>query len=432
MWRCRRESDAVLLQLLRALAQADEGLLGKLRPPATGFGGAAVGGDAFAKGVPTHLHFPRVALQSRHLVGGALLAACGFVECRCCGLNLRQQLGQMRLIFRHLLLPARFLVGNGRKVSGEAGAPPLGVLRRLFEPPDVRTEPVVACLHFGEGIDSLLMSLLGGLHPAFHAEAGSTRRFDLGVEGDEGLVAACQLLVGSIQAQQAELGELAAFLLLEVAIALGVAGLALQAVQLPPEFVAQVVDSRQMFAGMGKAVVGLAATLPILGNASRLFEKGPQFVRLGVRQLADHALLDDRVAARAEAGAQKDAANVASATSAAVEVVGRLAVPRQFPAHGDFAECRVLTADAGVLVVEQKLHRGHAGGLPRARTLEDHVHHRIAAQLLRGAFAHCPTHGVDDVRLAAADRPDDGVAVAGERNRRRIDEGLEPGEPDFL
>ena len=350
--------DAVLLQLPRSLVQVGESLLGKPRSPATGFGCAAVAGDAFGQFLPTRLHLACIALQAGHPLRSALLAAFRLGERRCCGFDLLDQLCQACLVLRHLRLPARFLAGDGVEVCGKAGAAPPGVLRRLLQPSDVGAEPVVARLHFGQGIDALLMPLLGGLHPAFDAEACRAGGFDLGVERDEGFIAAGQALVRGIESQQAELGQLAAFLGLEVAIALGIACLASQSVELPPEFLAQVGDARQVFAGVGEPVVSLAPTLAVLGDAGRFLQKGSQFVGLGVRQLADHALFDDGVAARAEAGAEKDAADVAAAAPAAVKVIGGLAVARQFPAHRDFAIGRVFAADAGVFVIEGEFHRG--------------------------------------------------------------------------
>src|SRR5262245_37196191 len=70
--------------------------------------------------------------------------------------------------------------------------------------------------------------------------------------------------------------------------------------------------------------------------------------------------------------------------------------------------------------------------LALARAVEDDVLHRFAAQVPRRALAKNPPDCVDDVRLAAAVRSDDADNLTWDGEMRRVDEGLEPGEFDFL
>ena len=49
----------------------------------------------------------------------------------------------------------------------------------------------------------------------------------------------------------------------------------------------------------------------------------------------------------------------------------------------------------------------------------------VAAQVLRALLAQHPADGVDDVRLAAAVRPDDAGDAAREIENRTLGEGLE-------
>ena len=66
-----------------------------------------------------------------------------------------------------------------------------------------------------------------------------------------------------------------------------------------------------------------------------------------------------------------------------------------------------------------------------ARTVEDHVLHRLAPQRRRLGFAEHPAHGVDHVRLAAAIGADNADELAGGGDAGRIDERLEAGQLDL-
>src|SRR5690606_30153515 len=117
---------------------------------------------------------------------------------------------------------------------------------------------------------------------------------------------------------------------LDRGVLLGLARLAGQVLELLADFLAQVVEAVEILAGVADAVLGLAAPLLVLGDAGRLLEVDPQLLGLGLDHLADHALLDDRVAARAQAGTEEQVGDVPAAAAGAVEVVAALAVA----AHG--------------------------------------------------------------------------------------------------
>ena len=118
----------------------------------------------------------------------------------------------------------------------------------------------------------------------------------------------------------------------------------------------------------------------------------------------DHALADDGVGARAETGAEEDVLDVAAAHRQVVDVVARGAVAREHALDGDFGVLAPLAGGAAVGVVEHQFDAGAAAGLARRRAVEDHVLHRLAAQLGGARFAEHPAHGIDDVGLAAAVR----------------------------
>ena len=239
------------------------------------------------------------------------------------------------------------------------------------------------------------------------------------------------------EADRVELRGARALLLLELAVALGGAGLALQMRQLTVQFFAQVGVPLKILLGVGDAVLRLAAPLLVLGDPGGLFEIGAQLLGLGVRQLGDHALLDDGVAARPEAGAKEHVRDVAAAATAAVQVVGGLGVAADFAANGDLrvvgeAAFNQRAAHAAGAVVEHELDGGETGGRAAVGTVEDDVRERLAAQLPRRTLPHDPAHGVNDVRLAASVRPHDGGAVARQGDRCWINERFEPRELDFL
>ena len=213
-------------------------------------------------------------------------------------------------------------------------------------------------------------------------------------------------------------------------VLLGLAGLAAQVLELLVDLLAQVVEAIQVLAGVADAGLGLLAPLLVLGDAGGLFQVHAQVLGPGLDDLADHALLDDRVAARAQAGAEEQVGDVAAAALGAVEVVVALAVAADQAPDRDFVEGGELAADGVVAVVEDQFDRGLRDGLARRRAGEDHVGQRIAAQAAGRAFAHHPAHRVDDVGLAAAVGADHAGHVGRQVQRGGVDEGLEAGQLD--
>jgi hypothetical protein len=136
------------------------------------------------------------------------------------------------------------------------------------------------------------------------------------------------------------------------------------------------------------------------------------------------------VAARAEAGTEEQVSDVLAAAFRAVDEVGRIAVPRHQTLKRYFRIAGIRPGELAIAVVEHELDRTAADRLARPRSVEDHVGHGVAAQVLRGDLAHDPAHGVDDVGLAAAIRPDDAGQIRGKSDGGWIDEGLESGEFD--
>ena len=100
---------------------------------------------------------------------------------------------------------------------------------------------------------------------------------------------------------------------LHVAIARRDLGLLLEPLDLAVEFAQDVFDPRQVVARVRQPVLGLAAALLVLGDAGGLFEEQAQLLGPRLDDARDHALADDGVGARAEAGAEEHVLHVAAA-----------------------------------------------------------------------------------------------------------------------
>src|SRR5439155_3328373 len=163
-----------------------------------------------------------------------------------------------------------------------------------------------------------------------------------------------------------------------------------------------VLDTRQVIPGVAQAAFGLLAPFAVFGHARRFFEEHAQLLGSGLDHAADHPLLDDRVGARSQAGAQEQVVNIAAADGNVIDVVGRIAVASKHALERQLGVTAPLAADPALAVVEEKLDRGAGYRRALACAVEDNVLHRFAAQRRRLGFAKHPAHGVADVRFAAA------------------------------
>ncbi|MNO83023.1 hypothetical protein D3C76_743130 [compost metagenome] len=196
----------------------------------------------------------------------------------------------------------------------------------------------------------------------------------------------------------------------------------MQTLKLALQLFAQIGQALEVLKGATDAVFGFAAALLVLGNAGGFFDEVAQVFGPGLDQLGDHALFDDRVAARAQARAEENIGNVPAPTFGAVEEIRVLAVAGDFAANGNLRIGGILADQGAVGVVEHQLDTRLADRLAAGRAIEDDIGHRFAAQVLGRAFAHHPAHRIDDVGLAAAIGPDHRRHVAGEVDRGRVDE----------
>ncbi|MNI13042.1 hypothetical protein D3C73_662520 [compost metagenome] len=308
----------------------------------------------------------------------------------------------------------------------------LTVLDALLDPGNVAADRVEAPLHQVEAFRQVVVPVTQALDAcvgiALFGHQGFERNF---LVADDRFTLA-DLIVQRLPAQGRQLGLELTLLALEFLILLGGLGLAVQAFELTLKLFAQVGQALKVLVGAADAVFGLAPTLLVLGDARRFFDEVAQVFGLGLDQLGDHPLLDDRVAARAKAGAEEDVGDVAAPAFGAVEVIGGLAVAGHFAANGDFRISGVLPEQGAVGVVEHQFDARLAHRLAAGGAVEDDVGHRLATEVLRRTLTHYPANGVDDVRFAAAIGPDHRRHVTGEVHRGRVDEGFEPRQLDAL
>ena len=218
---------------------------------------------------------------------------------------------------------------------------------------------------------------------------------------------------------------------LQFAVLGGHPRLRFEADKLVAKFQPDVLDARQVLAGIGQPTFRFLAALLVLGHARGFLEEYAQFFRLGLDDPRDHPLFDDRVGARPQARAQEQVVDVAPTYRNIVDVVRRIAIAAQHAFDRDFGVLAPLAADPALAVVEMQFDRRTADRLALAGTVEDDVLHRLAAQRRRLRLAQHPAHGVDDIGFAAAVGTDDADQLAGRRDSGRVDERLEPGELDL-
>jgi len=295
---------------------------------------------------------------------------------------------------------------------------------------DIATHGIEAPLYQIETLGEFVMAVTQALDGSVGTALLGHQRLESDFLVADHLLAAADLLVQGLPAQGQQLGLELTLLGLVFLVLLRRLSLTVQAFELALQLLAQVGQARQVLLGAADTVLGLATALLVLGDAGGFLDEIAQLLGLGLDQLADHALLDDRVAARPQTGAEEDIGDIAATALGAVEEIGVLPVTGDPAADGNLGEGGVFAHQRVVAVVEDQLDGGLGHRLARVGAVEDDVGHRLAAQVLRRTFAHHPAHGVDDVGLAATVGPDHRRHVAGKAHRRRIDEGLEAGQLD--
>jgi len=160
--------------------------------------------------------------------------------------------------------------------------------------------------------------------------------------------------------QGEQVGLKLALLDFQLLVPFGRVGLAFQTGQVTADLVAQVGQAIEVLAGMLDAALGLPATLLVARYAGGLLEVRTDFLGACVNHLGDHALFDDRVALRADTGAEEQVAHVLAPAAGAVQRVRRDAVPADGAFDRHLVEGGELTGDAAAGIVEYQFDAGGA------------------------------------------------------------------------
>ena len=281
----------------------------------------------------------------------------------------------------------RFLRPQGIQLLFSAVAAVAQELDLLFDAGDFRIDLIERALCRMHCVRRAVMAGAQLFHPLFRIP--QPRRFGFQLDAHRLDVAAdldaLRLGVALAQQPQQLLGALEAGF--EFAVLAGFLGLRFQVLELLAELQADVLDAQQIFARVFQPRLGFPAPFAIFRYAGRLFQKAAQVFRLRLDDARNHALLDDRVAASAQAGAEENVGDVAPAHVHVVQEIRRLAVALEHALDGNFRVGRPGPGRLAQAVVEYQLDAGTPRRLALGRTVEDDVLHVFAAQLLGGGFA---------------------------------------------
>src|SRR5690606_6244695 len=189
----------------------------------------------------------------------------------------------------------------------------------LLDAGERATDFIAFRLRTVERLSGLLAAHAAGLDLALGLALFGDQLLQSGLLLREFLALGLQLAVERPVLERFPLCVLDAALGLDGLVLLGLVRLSLQVFKLFANYIAQVIELIEVFARVADTCLGLLAALLVLGDARSLLQIHPQVLGPGLDDLADHALLDDRVAARSQAGTEEQVGDVATSALAAVE-----------------------------------------------------------------------------------------------------------------
>ena len=215
-------------------------------------------------------------------------------------------------------------------------------------------------------------------------------------------------------------------LLRHFAVADRLAGLLLQALHLAGELADHVLDAGEVGLGGLEAQFGLVAAGMQAGDAGGVFQHAAARFGLRLDDFADLALVDEGGRARAGGGVGKENLDIAGTDVAAVDAVAGSGVA--LDAAGDFQDFGVIDrrGRGAVGIVDGHHHFGVVARGAVAGAGKDHGVHVGGAQRFVRSLAHRPAQRLDQVRLAAAVRPDHAGEAGFDHEIGGFDEGFEP------
>ena len=179
----------------------------------------------------------------------------------------------------------------------------LAMLNALLDACDITADRIEAPLNEVEALRQFVVPVAQTLDAGVGIPLFRYQRLKTDLLIADHLLTLTHLIVQRLPAQRRQLGLQLTLLGFVLLIFLRRLRLAMQALQLTLELFAQIGQASQVFMGSANTIFSFAAALLVLGDTGRLFDEVAQVFRLGLDQLGDHALLDDRVAACAKARA---------------------------------------------------------------------------------------------------------------------------------
>ena len=218
----------------------------------------------------------------------------------------------------------------------------------------------------------------------------------------------------------------------EIAVAARLTRLSLEAVDLGVDLLEHVLDAQEIVFRALEPQLRFVAARVEAGDARGLFQDQPARLGPGRNDLPDLPLPHQRRRARACRSVGEQELHVARAHLLAVDAVGRTRVA--FDAPGDLDRLGIVEGGrrAAVGVVEQEPDLGVVARGTLAGAGEDDVLHARAAHVLERALAHHPAQSLDEIRLAAAVRPDDAGQARLDLEFGGVAEALEAGQAQAL
>ena len=214
-------------------------------------------------------------------------------------------------------------------------------------------------------------------------------------------------------------------LLGETAVALRLARLFSQSLELDLDRGDDIVEPLEIFLGSVEFQFGLAAARMKPGGAGGFFEQEPPFGRFRVDQRGYAPLAHHRAGMSAARGIGEQQLDVARPHLAPVDAVDRAAAAFDPPHDLDFRAIVERKRCVAAAVVQGQRDFGDVAGRSCRRPGEDHIVHLAAAQASGRGFPHHPAQRLDQVRLAAAVRSDHAGQAGLDQEVCRLNERLE-------
>ena len=182
--------------------------------------------------------------------------------------------------------------------------------------------------------------------------------------------------------------------------------------------------------GAANAVFSFTAAFFVFRNTCCFFNKNAQIIGACLDQTGNHALLNNRVAARPQTGAKENISDIATAALHPIEKIGALRFTGNTAADRDFGVAGVFTLQGAVTVIKYQLNTGLSNRFAGIGAIENHIGHCFAAQVFRRTFAQHPAHRINNIRLTAAIGPHHRGHIAWKACRSGINKGFKAGQPD--